>query len=85
MARATAEREALLNWPARIAAGLAVKFGAPQRDVFMALDAAVRTYLEERSRTPVPQPELAPCSAMDDGGASAYAAQVETGETYDAT
>ncbi len=75
MARATAEREALLNWPARIAAGLAVKFGAPEGDVFMTLDAAVRTYLEERSRTPVPQTELARCSETD-SGASAYATQV---------
>jgi hypothetical protein len=41
--------------------------------------------LEERSRTPVPQTELARCSAMDGGGASAYVTQVEAGETYDAT
>jgi hypothetical protein len=84
MARATAEREALLNWPKRIAAGLAAKFGAIERDMFMALDVAVRTYLEERSAVPVPQTPLARCSEMDDGGASAYAAQVETKETYDA-
>lgn len=84
MARATAEREALLNWPKRIAAGLGVKFGATERDMFVALDAEVRTYLEERSRTPILQSKLARCSEMDDGGASAYAAQVKTEETYDA-
>ena len=56
--RATAEREALLNWPARIAAGLAVRLGCVERDVFAELDAEVRKFLEERSRTPVPQTEM---------------------------
>jgi hypothetical protein len=51
--RATAEREAILNWPARIAAGLAVKFGATERDMFAALDAEVRKFLEERSNESV--------------------------------
>jgi len=56
--RATAEREALLNWPARIAAGLAVRLGCVERDVFAELDAEVRKFLEERSRTPLPQTEM---------------------------
>ena len=51
--RATAEREALLNWPARIAPDLAAKFGVTERDMFMALDTAVREYLMERSQQPL--------------------------------
>ena len=56
--RATAEREAFLNWPGRIAAGLAARLGCMERDVFAELDAEVRKFLEERSRTPVPQTEM---------------------------
>lgn len=51
--RATAEREALLNWPARIAPDLAARFGVTERDMFVALDAAVREYLTERSQQPL--------------------------------
>jgi len=52
--RATAEREALLNWPSSgIAASLAAQFGVPERDMFLALDAEVRLYLEARSQQPL--------------------------------
>jgi hypothetical protein len=55
--RATAEREALLNWPGRIAARLAAQLGCTERDMFAALNSEVREFLGERSRTPVPQTE----------------------------
>jgi hypothetical protein len=52
--RATAEREALLNWPSSgIAAQLAARFGANEREMFLALDAEVRLYLEARSQQPL--------------------------------
>jgi hypothetical protein len=52
--RATAEREALLNWPSSgIAADLAARFGVPERDMFLALDSEVRLYLEARSNQPL--------------------------------
>jgi hypothetical protein len=51
--RATAEREALLNWPSRIAANLAVQFGLAERELFIALDGEVRLYLEGRSQQPL--------------------------------
>ena len=52
--RATAEREALLNWPSSgIAAELAAKFNVPERDMFLALDVEVRRYLEKRSQQPL--------------------------------
>lgn len=47
--RAMAERESLLNWPARIAPEMAAKFGVPERDMFITLDVEVRKYLESRS------------------------------------
>ena len=52
--RATAEREALLNWPSSgIAAELAAKFGSSERDMFLALDVEVRRYLQSRSQQPL--------------------------------
>lgn len=51
--RATAEREALLNWPSRIAADLAAKFNVNEREMFLALDAEVRRFLEGRSQQPL--------------------------------
>jgi hypothetical protein len=52
--RATAEREALLNWPSSgFAAELAAKFGLNERDMFLALDTEVRLYLEARSNHPL--------------------------------
>jgi hypothetical protein len=54
--RATAEREALLNWPSRIAAGMAAKLDVAERDVFLALTAEVRLFLMERSHVPVDGP-----------------------------
>jgi hypothetical protein len=50
--RATAEREGWLNWPARIAAAGAVRFGALERDLFAWLEDEVRKHLEERSNEP---------------------------------
>jgi len=51
--RASAERDALLNWPAQISAGLAAKLGLVDRELFIELDAEVRKFLEARSRQPV--------------------------------
>jgi hypothetical protein len=56
MERATAEREALLNWPSSgIAVELAAKFNVSERDMFLALDVEVRHYLEKRSQQPLDQ------------------------------
>ena len=52
--RAVSEREALLNWPSSgIAAQLAARFGANEREMFLALDREVRLYLEARSQQPL--------------------------------
>ena len=57
--RAVSEREALLNWPSSgIAAQLAAKFGANEREMFLALDAEVRLYLEARSQQPLGESEV---------------------------
>lgn len=47
--RASAEKEALLNWPARNAANIAVELGVPERKVFDVLDRYMRRHLAERS------------------------------------
>lgn len=54
LARATAERDAWLNWPARFAAEMAAEFGIPEQRFRMALDGRVREHLEERSRQQLP-------------------------------
>lgn len=57
--RASAEKEALLNWPAAISAGVAARLGCAERDVFLELDREVRLHLEQRSS----QPETAEAAA----------------------
>ena len=54
-ARANAEREALLNWPSRIAGELAAELGVDERTLYAALDLRIRNYLRDRSRTPIPE------------------------------
>jgi hypothetical protein len=44
---ARAERDAWLNWPARIVAPLAAQFGVDAHALHLALDAAVREHLQE--------------------------------------
>lgn len=41
------ERDAWLNWPNRVAPGLAAQLGVDEHALHVALDAAVRTHLEE--------------------------------------
>src|SRR5690349_1249565 len=48
-ARFRADAEALLNWPARIAAEFAAELGADEHRAFAALDRAVRAFMRERS------------------------------------
>ena len=48
-----------------------------------ALDAEVRKFLEERSRTPVPQVELAHCDQMDGGGGESYAERIDERKEID--
>lgn len=48
--RASAEREALLNWPARISADLAARFGISESELTIVLDVELRKFLEERSQ-----------------------------------
>jgi hypothetical protein len=54
MALAMAEREALLNWPARVAGKFAAKFGVAESEAFALLDDMVREFLREQSNLPVP-------------------------------
>jgi hypothetical protein len=49
--RARAERDALLNLPARIAPIFAADFGIDSRKLFLALEQHIRQFLEERSGT----------------------------------
>lgn len=51
--RAEAERESWLNWPAQVSSTLAAHLGLSEREVFLALDAAVRAHLEKRSQQPI--------------------------------
>ena len=44
---ARAERDAWLNWPARIAATLAARLGVDAHALHVALDAGVREHLQE--------------------------------------
>lgn len=53
-ARAAAERDALLNWPARCGADMAAELGLETRLVMTMLDKYVRQHLAERSRVPMP-------------------------------
>lgn len=46
--RASSEKEALLNWPARVAVEIAAQLGADERTVHQILDAQVRIFLSER-------------------------------------
>jgi hypothetical protein len=48
-------RDAWLNWPARIAAPLAVRLGTDPHAVEAELAAEMRRHLEEPARDPVPQ------------------------------
>lgn len=48
-ARFRADAEALLNWPARVAADLAVELGSDERATHAALDKYVREFMRERS------------------------------------
>lgn len=57
--RAQAEREALLNWPARVSPNLAAELNVDERILHTALDKSIRAFLRDRSRLPVP---------MDTGG-----------------
>lgn len=49
VARAQAEREALLNWPSRTSPTLAATLGVDERTLHLALDKEVRRFLSERS------------------------------------
>ena len=51
--RARAEREALQNWPARIAPLLAAELGVDDRKLFNLLEREVRAFLENRSGGPL--------------------------------
>jgi hypothetical protein len=48
-------RDALLAWPARVAAPIAAKLGADPHTVEAALGSEVRRHLEELSRDPLPR------------------------------
>ena len=52
-ARAQAEREALLNFPARVAPNLAAELNVDERTLHAALDKRIREFLRDRSRAPV--------------------------------
>lgn len=52
--RAMVERDALLNFPGRVAANMAAKLSIPERDLFILLDVEIRRFLTERSQTAVP-------------------------------
>jgi hypothetical protein len=49
MDNARIEREALLLWPARVAAVLSAEFGADMAALTTALEREIRTYMEERA------------------------------------
>lgn len=49
MDNARIEREALLLWPARVAAVLSAEFGADMAALATALEREIRTYMEERA------------------------------------
>jgi hypothetical protein len=51
-ARFRADAEALLNWPARVAADLAAELGTDERLTHAALDKYVREFMRERSIVP---------------------------------
>jgi hypothetical protein len=47
-----AEKEALLNWPIRLAAHLAAEFQVDEQKLHSALDREIRLYLADRSGRP---------------------------------
>jgi hypothetical protein len=59
-------RDALIRWPARVAAGLAAKLGADPHAVEAALAAEVRRHLEELSRDPVPALGTGPATPAEE-------------------
>jgi hypothetical protein len=59
-------RDALIRWPARVAAGLAAKLGADPHTVEAALAEEVRRHLEELSRDPVPALGTGPAAPTGD-------------------
>lgn len=48
--RAREERDALLNWPARVAPLVAAEFSIDPRQLFASLEKHVRQFLDERSQ-----------------------------------
>jgi hypothetical protein len=52
-ARFRADAEALLNWPARVAADMAAEIGTDERITHAALDKYIREFMRERSMVPV--------------------------------
>lgn len=53
-ARASEEREALLNWPARVSGEMAAELNVDERTLYAALEKQIRVFLRERSRVLVP-------------------------------
>jgi phage terminase Nu1 subunit (DNA packaging protein) len=54
--RAAAEKEALLNWPARVTDRIAAKLGVEPRIIHQFLDTEVRQFLTERSSMKIDEP-----------------------------
>ena len=52
-ARIRQDSDALLNWPARVAADIAAAVGVEERIMHRVLDQCVRTFMRERSMLPV--------------------------------
>jgi hypothetical protein len=50
--RASAEKESWLNWPGRVAAGIAAQLCISEHELYTCLDQAVRAHLTERSSQP---------------------------------
>jgi hypothetical protein len=57
-ARANAEREAMLAWPRRISADMAVDLGVEERLLLQVLQKYIRQHLTERSSQPLRQMQL---------------------------
>jgi hypothetical protein len=62
-ARFRADAEALLSWPARVAATMAAEFGTEERATHTILEKYVRQFMSERSKAVVSTAEPVPVAA----------------------
>jgi hypothetical protein len=74
---ARSERDAWLNWPARISAQMAAKLGVDPHTMHVALEAAVREHLQELG-------DCAPGGLMDDGDTKALPNRARVARRADA-